>query len=205
MARPKKYDETQVIEQGMNLFWHRGFQATAMSDLIEATGLKPGSLYGAFGNKRTFYQTTLAHYFQGMLQAIDDVLKKSQPAQKTIVEFYDFFIDFCLQTPQGCFMVNALFETPAEDTQQLEQIRAQFSRVKHRLQMVIEQAQSEKVHFFSQDASRVAAAMLAHIYGLRGYAKFDPDHLPSLKADLLAMLMPPSENYDKDKENESTL
>lgn len=51
MARPRKFDELEVVEIAMSLFAQKGFNATSVDDLVEATGLLRGSLYKAFGSK----------------------------------------------------------------------------------------------------------------------------------------------------------
>lgn len=52
MARPRKFDEQQVLDTARELFWSGGYAATRMEDIAAATGLGKGSLYGAFGGSR---------------------------------------------------------------------------------------------------------------------------------------------------------
>ncbi|MGO4421510.1 TetR/AcrR family transcriptional regulator, partial [Streptomyces sp. MCAF7] len=47
MARPRKFDEQQVLDTARERFWSGGYAATRMEDIAEATGLGKGSLYGA--------------------------------------------------------------------------------------------------------------------------------------------------------------
>ena len=46
MARPRQFEEIQVIEKLMKVFWDKGYEATSMQDLVAASGLLKGSLYG---------------------------------------------------------------------------------------------------------------------------------------------------------------
>lgn len=55
MARPRKFDEHEVVEVAMSLFAQKGFNATSIDDLVEATGLLRGSLYKAFGSKLNIF------------------------------------------------------------------------------------------------------------------------------------------------------
>ena len=52
MPRPAEYVRSEVLHQAMETFWRKGYAATSMKDLTRATGLQPGSLYGAFESKR---------------------------------------------------------------------------------------------------------------------------------------------------------
>src|ERR1700682_3440433 len=49
MARPRTFDEADVVAAARDEFWSRGYGATSMDDLPTATSLGRGSLYGAFG------------------------------------------------------------------------------------------------------------------------------------------------------------
>ncbi|MEN0063317.1 MAG: helix-turn-helix domain-containing protein [Myxococcota bacterium] len=62
MARPPAFDRGNVINRAMQVFWQHGYQATSMRALSEATGLKPGSLYAAFGSKEGLFFEVLTAY-----------------------------------------------------------------------------------------------------------------------------------------------
>jgi TetR/AcrR family transcriptional repressor of nem operon len=56
MARPREFDEHQVLEAARDAFWNTGYQGTSIDDLTTATGLGKGSLYAAFGGKRELFE-----------------------------------------------------------------------------------------------------------------------------------------------------
>jgi TetR/AcrR family transcriptional repressor of nem operon len=63
MPRPREFEPEQVLEQAMRHFWERGYRATSVGDLVEATGVRPGSLYSAFpGGKRALFLGSLDRY-----------------------------------------------------------------------------------------------------------------------------------------------
>src|ERR1700754_3990018 len=70
MARPRKFDETEVVAAARDEFWTRGSAGTSVDDLTTATGLGKGSLYGAFGDKHDLYLRTLDDY---IASSLDDV------------------------------------------------------------------------------------------------------------------------------------
>ena len=49
----------------MLLFWERGYEATSVSDLTEAMGITPPSLYSAFGDKKRLFLEAVTHYQAG--------------------------------------------------------------------------------------------------------------------------------------------
>ena len=62
LGRPREFDEDEALAKIMNVFWAKGFEGASMSDLVSATGLRKGSLYAAFGDKRAIYRKALALY-----------------------------------------------------------------------------------------------------------------------------------------------
>lgn len=190
MGRPKKFDEATVLKKGANVFWLKGYDATSMEDIVRETGLKPGSFYGAFGNKEQFFLKTLHAYQQDLLQALDKVLSVDEPAKQIIENFYDFFIDFCIETPQGCFLVNTLFETHHQNESQMNLIRELFEQIELRMIQILQRAQQESVILSNHNPELLAKIMITHIYGLRGYSKLTTDKstLTEIKNQLVAML-----------------
>lgn len=61
-GRPRAFDREAALGQAMQLFWHRGFAATSIADLIAVMGIGSPSLYAAFGSKEGLYAEALRHY-----------------------------------------------------------------------------------------------------------------------------------------------
>lgn len=62
MARKREFDEDQVLDALRDIFWQHGYEGTSYSNIMFATGLQKGSLYAAFGDKRSLYQKAIARY-----------------------------------------------------------------------------------------------------------------------------------------------
>jgi TetR/AcrR family transcriptional repressor of nem operon len=62
MARPRSFDEAVVVDAAARCFTELGYAATSVDDLVSATGLHRGSLYGAFGSKRGLFLAALARH-----------------------------------------------------------------------------------------------------------------------------------------------
>lgn len=59
MARPRNFDEDDVISKAADVFGRLGYNAASIDDLLDATGLQRGSLYKAFGSKRNLFEKVL--------------------------------------------------------------------------------------------------------------------------------------------------
>lgn len=62
MSRTREFDEEQVLDRCLRLFWRRGFEGVSVADLEEASGLGRQSLYNAFGNKEALFAKVLERY-----------------------------------------------------------------------------------------------------------------------------------------------
>jgi AcrR family transcriptional regulator len=61
-GRPREFDVGEALDKAVHVFCERGYHATSIGDLSEATGLTSGSLYKAFKDKRGLYVAALTHY-----------------------------------------------------------------------------------------------------------------------------------------------
>ncbi len=104
-GRPRKFDETQAVAAAMNVFWKKGFSATSLDDLSEATGINRPSLYNAFGDKEAIYRRSLQMMRGHMQHAAEETLGKPV-LRDALVGLYNAAIDVYLSTnPQaGCFV-----------------------------------------------------------------------------------------------------
>lgn len=51
MPRKKQYNEQEVIEKAMQLFWRNGYETTSVQMLEKEMGINKFSIYASFGSK----------------------------------------------------------------------------------------------------------------------------------------------------------
>ncbi|MCC9306708.1 TetR/AcrR family transcriptional regulator [Kitasatospora sp. RB6PN24] len=61
-GRPRSFDRDAALAAATELFWERGYEATSIADLTEAMGIRPPSLYAAFGDKRRLFDEVVTRY-----------------------------------------------------------------------------------------------------------------------------------------------
>ncbi len=69
MPRPRTFDEAAIMEAVRDTFWDAGYAGTSLDDLMAATGLGKGSLYGAFGDKRQLFLRVFKDYCANALES----------------------------------------------------------------------------------------------------------------------------------------
>jgi AcrR family transcriptional regulator len=80
MARPRNFDEGEVVQAARDQFWLHGFNGTSLDDLTGVTGLGRGSLYAAFTDKRTLFLRAMDDY---ATELVDQVLADLRDPEKS--------------------------------------------------------------------------------------------------------------------------
>ncbi|TDR93092.1 TetR/AcrR family transcriptional regulator [Enterovirga rhinocerotis] len=62
MGRPRSFDMDKALDEAMEVFWRHGYDGASIAELTKAMGIKPPSLYAAFGNKEGLLKAALDHY-----------------------------------------------------------------------------------------------------------------------------------------------
>ena len=83
-GRPRSFDREQALESAMEVFWRKGYDATSISDLTEAMGINPPSLYAAFGDKEKLYLEAVEYYRVQRGEHIREVLAQAPTARAAV-------------------------------------------------------------------------------------------------------------------------
>ncbi|MFI7694363.1 TetR/AcrR family transcriptional regulator [Nonomuraea sp. NPDC049655] len=62
MARQRAFDRDAALESALRAFWEHGYEATSIAALTAAMGIRPPSLYAAFGDKRRLFEEAVRRY-----------------------------------------------------------------------------------------------------------------------------------------------
>ncbi|BDI30756.1 TetR family transcriptional regulator [Capsulimonas corticalis] len=62
LGRPRTFDAGQVLDQAVQVFWTKGYDAASVDDLVLAMGMSKPSLYNAFGDKQALFMRCLERY-----------------------------------------------------------------------------------------------------------------------------------------------
>jgi TetR/AcrR family transcriptional repressor of nem operon len=140
-GRPRSFDEEQVLDQAMFLFWKKGYEATGVADLEQATGLGRQSLYGAFGDKRALFLRIVERYFERVLKPyVVEVLDAPGSGRANLERIFEQW-EAAAQAPEfhGCLVGNSVPEFGAKDSEmsdvlrrKLELMEAAFTRALRR-------------------------------------------------------------------------
>jgi AcrR family transcriptional regulator len=168
MARPRGFDELEVLENLMKVFWDKGYEATSMQDLVKASGLLKGSLYGAFGDKQTIYLTALKHYNLTRMHAQIEILNAEGSVRQKISRLFDNVIEATKRGvfAGGCLLCNASLEKAVTDKLVKNEIKTTIRRLKV---AIVDAVKKEGVN--EDQAASLAAFIISAYFGTRVLAK----------------------------------
>ena len=169
MSRPRQFNRDDVLEKAMQIFWSQGFAGTSIQDLVKATGLNRGSLYGAFQDKENLYAEALDRYLGTEMQRCHSALKSGAPLKPVL---RDLFLSIARTseselTRRGCFVTNTAVEClPGEDRIGLMARDAILSMI-HSMTDALRRAQMAGEISPALDSESLAYFLVTSINGLR--------------------------------------
>jgi TetR/AcrR family transcriptional repressor of nem operon len=174
MARPREFDQAQVVKQLIQLFWEKGFQGTSMDDLTKATGLNKGSLYSCFGNKEDLFELAINEYAsQGPFR-----FRKSESAMTALRDFYRRIIseaDLPEKQRRGCFVFNSCLEFGNKSAHLTPVVMSAGERTEECFLKLIQEAKENGEIPSNTNIRKAAQRAFATSFTIREMAKFKPD------------------------------
>ncbi|WP_420456371.1 TetR/AcrR family transcriptional regulator [Rubrivirga sp.] len=164
MARPRQFDPDAALDAAQRVFHARGYHATSVQDLVEATGLSRSSLYGAFGDKHALFLAVLDRYADAGRVAAESACGGLSPrdAIRAVLEQSARAGDV-----PGCLLVNAAAECGARDPDTAARAAAGLRAMTDRFEVLVRDAQAAGEVDGSRPAPALAPFLTGVVYGLR--------------------------------------
>ncbi|MDH5454467.1 MAG: TetR/AcrR family transcriptional regulator [Gammaproteobacteria bacterium] len=177
MPRHAEYNRDAVVAQATAVFWQRGYGQTSISDLVAATGLQPGSLYAAFGNKKGLFLEVVDRYNQAFIGKIHGLRRADGSALAKIRGLLQQIVDDAIRgkAGRGCLSVNTLLEMAQHDADIADRLTAYNAQVRKALAWLVKDAQTQGDIAADTDANELATFVVNNIWGLRVMCKSRPD------------------------------
>ena len=116
MARPRTFDEDDVLRAVGEKFWDRGYAATSLSEIMEASGLGKGSIYAAFGDKDAIFRRVFDRYCADVTGAVARILEG--PEDSALQRLHALLVSAATGSPgsvaqRACFLAKTTAELAA--------------------------------------------------------------------------------------------
>lgn len=163
MARVQ-FDKSKVLESATHAFWRLGYTATSMQTLVTQTGLKPGSIYLAFGNKEGLFKESLDYYAEQSLANLEAMLAQYESIEEALPHILLALIEESSQSEYcSCFLVKSQLELSDEQAELKQHVSQRLRKVESLYFEGFLKNNSEA------EASAKAASVMIHIFGIRVY------------------------------------
>lgn len=195
MARPRTFDEKQVLNAVRDQFWDAGYAATSLEDLMRVSGLGKGSLYAAFGDKRQLFLRALRSY----TDESHDALRKALSEPPRALDALRLLIEAPIDDPgtrRGCLMANSTCELGNADPEVLAHAHRTYETSTALIGDCVARAQREGDLPAEADPIALARALLAAQQGLVFMSRtgLDTATLTTTAHSLAAQLLPDRTN-----------
>jgi TetR/AcrR family transcriptional repressor of nem operon len=191
MARPREFDEANVLEAAMHCFWVQGYELTSVRDLAEEMGITGASLYNAFGDKRSLYRRALDYYLE---QSVHDRVSRLDrlPPYAALRAFFNEIIERSVMDKErrGCFLVNSALELAPHDAEFREVVSKELIFIEAFFRRCLAAGQRDGTVSRTRPASETAKVLLSVLLGIRVLARTRPERalLKAAANGVLALL-----------------
>ncbi|MFI6514590.1 TetR/AcrR family transcriptional regulator [Spirillospora sp. NPDC050679] len=125
-GRPRSFDRDAALEKALREFWRHGYEATSIATLTAAMGIRPPSLYAAFGDKRRLFSECVRRYQETYGAVTARKLREAPTGREGIRDvLYDAAAVYTDPShPPGCLIITAAANHAPESSEVERELRA---------------------------------------------------------------------------------
>ncbi|MGJ8617640.1 MAG: TetR/AcrR family transcriptional regulator [Sulfitobacter sp.] len=175
MARPREFKTDDAIEKAMQVFWIRGYEDASLPDLLVGMGLTRGSLYKAFGDKKSLYLNVLRLYEQVEVDAAVAMLtdEGDQDGAARIAAMFDGIAQgFAKGDRRGCLLCTAAAGVEMSDPDIAGLVKASLAKLRDGFEAALNVSATHRA-FADDTKTDIANTLLTQYIGLRVLARAD--------------------------------
>jgi AcrR family transcriptional regulator len=167
LGRPRAFDPDEALEAALRVFWKKGYEGTALSDLTAAMEINRPSIYATFGNKEALFRKALDRYSERMTNFTAEALKLATAravAERLMVGTADLLS--CPGNPKGCLMVQGALACGEEADPIRKELIARRATGEAALRGRFARAKAEGDLAAGTDAGDLARYVMAVMHGM---------------------------------------
>jgi AcrR family transcriptional regulator len=178
-----------VLSAAQATFWDKGYAGTSLEDLMAASGLGKGSLYGAFGDKKSLFLLVLRKYDETNDRMLRTWLEQADRG----IDVIRHFLTAPASDPdgeqarRGCLLANTAMELSTSAAEVAAEARRSYGSTTAVLADAVRRAQREGDVALRLDPDVTAHAVLSGQLGLLVLGRVGQD-LATLSAAAEALL-----------------
>lgn len=142
MARNKEFDYEEKLKVARDLFWKKGYNATSMSDLENATRINRSSLYQTYGNKHDLFVKSLTHYMEQKDKQYGEAALRSADPLEAVKNIINSVVEAALEET-NCLFTNSIFELGITDMKIARLLRNQTKKAAASIEKLLQEAKDK--------------------------------------------------------------
>jgi TetR/AcrR family transcriptional repressor of nem operon len=178
MPRHREFDTTAVIDRAIDVFMSKGYEATSVKDLVDVTGVHPGSLYNAFGSKKQIFEAALDRFYEQSPFTRTLIEGETAPPRQTMQRLLHGVADPRRHSSsyEKCLVTNAAAELGNSDAELATRLQGYFQLMEDCLCRLIERGQKAGEFGKEHTARNHARFLLSVIQGMSLLARLSDSH-----------------------------
>ncbi len=175
MPRTKQFNEEEVLNKAMELFWEKGFHATSMQDLVNHLGINRASIYDTYGGKNELFDKAFQNYRAISLASLKSIFDSESDVKRGFRKLFQMVIDDVKtkSCQKGCFVVNTITELVPGDEVLHEKLRQNSENTEHLFASYIQKGIDDGNIKASKNPQSIAFALFTFFSGLRVMTKVE--------------------------------
>jgi AcrR family transcriptional regulator len=115
-GRPRFFNEGDVLDLAMRVFWEHGYEAAGVENLAQAMGISMSSFYSTFGDKEALFLAALKKYETEKRGYANAILERNEPAAVAFQKLFEVTAQQLTRAdqPRGCMLTLALHNCSPE-------------------------------------------------------------------------------------------
>lgn len=177
MSRTRSISDEALLDKALPVFWKRGYAATSLRDLTEATGLSSAALYHRFEDKDGIFVEVLRRYADQDLSPLLSRLQACDDPLAAVRGFFDALLAMTDADParRGCLLVNTAVDGAPVSESVRALVRERLNKVEAFFRAQLKRAQRAGQLDAEFDVAAHAGLLLGTVLALRVLGRLDPD------------------------------
>ncbi len=169
MARPPKFDDDEILDRAMTVFWRDGWSQTSIRDLEAELEMKAPSIYRRFGSKDGLGAAVVDHYVDRVVQRrVGRYLDGDGDPIDNVRTFLERSVRRSGDDGRlwGCLVTTSVLDAGQGDAAIVEARRRGFDTIEEGLRRELHRAADEGRLAAGVDAEDATAALALAMQGL---------------------------------------
>lgn len=177
IGRPTEFDQDEVVDAAMALFWQHGYEATSLTHLLDAMSLSRSSFYHSFHSKHALFLCCLERYRARTVADLETRLQRAPSGKAFLEEALYWAIEEAMEAtpPRGCLIMNTATEFAQRDEGIAATVSGALDEYRSIFRRAVERGQSEGSVSQDLDGADLAGYLVSAMSGLRTMVKAGTD------------------------------